>query len=175
MYLRIFTLIIALVAAFDDGASAELRPLVGKMSSWQQIVGSWVCEVRIKPMEGQPARTWITIAKGSVAPGNVFHMTEIAPELETDQYNGYSAAKKMWWETQADSFGYATVLQSLDNKLYTQISTPPSFEDDRTEYRETYKFGANGRFYQATERRVNRSWVPYDESSCRRMPSTPPV
>ncbi len=164
-----------LVAALSDQASAEPVRLVGKMAWWQQIVGSWVCKVRIEPMAGQPARTWITIAKGSVAPGTVFHMTEIAPGLETDQYDGYSVTNRHWWESQADSFGYATVFQSLNNKVYVQISTPPSFEADTSKYRETYKLGADYRFYQVTERYVSGSWVPYDKSSCNKLPSTSPA
>lgn len=173
--MRFLILTVALVAALKGGTSAEPVSLIGKMAWWQQIVGSWVCEVRSKPTEGHPARTSITIAKASVSPGNVFHMTEIAPGLETDQYNGYSDTRKSWWESQADSFGYATLFRSSDNKQYVQISTPPSFQDDGSTYRETYKLGPDGRFYQATERHVNGSWAPYDESSCQRMRSTPPV
>jgi hypothetical protein len=175
IYFKVSFLAFVMIAFANTTAFADSVVLSGKMAWWQKVVGSWVCEVKINPTEGQPAQTWITIAKGSVAPGNVFHMTEIAPGLETDQYDGYSNTHKSWWESQADSFGYATLFQSSDEKLYVQISTPPLFEDDRNKYRETYKLGADGRFYQATEREVSGAWVPYDESSCKRMQSTPPV
>jgi hypothetical protein len=172
---RFLPLIVGLVAALNHGASAEPGPLVGKMAWWQKVVGAWVCEVRFKPTQGQPGQTWITIAKGSVAPGNVFHFSESAPGLETDQYDGYSARQKSWWETQANSFGYATLLQSSDNRLYVQISVPPPFEDDRNKYRETYELKTDGRLYTTAERQVNGAWVPDTVSSCRKMQSTPPV
>ena len=159
----------------NDEAAAKSGTLIGKMSWWQQIVGSWACEVTIEPMEGEPARKWITILKGSVVPGNVFHLTESAPGLQTDQYNGYANAKKGWWEAEADSFGYATLLQSSDNRLYVQISVPPSFEQDRSKYRETYKLGPDGVFHTTTERQIHGAWVRYDESSCKRMQSEPPA
>jgi hypothetical protein len=170
-YVKVLLLASALVAPITPGASAEPNILLGKMSWWQRVVGSWACDVEIKPTEGQPAK-WVTVAKGSVAPNNVFRWTEIAPGNETHQYDGYSANRRIWWETQADSSGYATVLRSTDGLIYDQVSVPSPLEEDQSMYREIYSLRADGTFHLEVERQASGTWRFYSESSCKRIPPT---
>lgn len=159
----------AIVGVPYASPAANSAPLIGKMAWWQRVVGSWVCETRTNPGQGQSAQTLTSVARGSVAQGNVFHYREVSPGFEVDQYDGYSAKTRTWWEAQADSFGDATVFQSSDNRRYVQTSIPAPSEEDKSKYRETYDLGSDGTFHQTTERFANGSWAPYDSSSCKRQ------
>lgn len=154
---------------------ADQGQLSGKMDWWQRVVGTWSCELTIEPTQGQVKQTWLTIAKGSVAPGNVFRWSEIMPGIEADQYDGYSLTNRAWWETQADSSGYATLFRSLNGTIYYQVSTRTSLEGDRSVYRERYGFHRDGTFHVDVQRKSRRSWAYYSSSSCSRERSVNPA
>jgi hypothetical protein len=156
-------------------AFANSHMLSGKMAWWQQAVGPLVCEVTVEPTEGKSRRKGFVIVEASVAPGNVFHWHTTAPGLEGDQYDGYSASKNLWWETQADSTGYASVFRSSDGFQYEQFSAPSSLEGGRTFYRETYSIGRDGIFHEEVTRRLKHSWRPYNEVSCKKVRSPSPI
>jgi hypothetical protein len=172
-HLRFLGLTLALVAALYDGASAEPKPLVGEMASWQRIVGYWICNVTIEPGNGQFPQKGFTFAEGAVLPGNVFHWSDRASGFAADQYDGYSDAKKAWWESQASSAGYGMILQSSDGLTYDQISLPTSLEDGRGRYREVYSLRPDGSFYQVVERRIAGSWHIDSIANCKRTGSIP--
>ena len=130
--------VLALLALTHARASANTESLSGKMAWWARAVGSWVCQVSIEPTQGQAAQKGFVIAIGSLAPRNVFHWHVLAPGVEADQYDGYSVSEKAWWETQADSSGYAEVLRSTDGAQFDQISSPSAIVGDRDVYREIY-------------------------------------
>lgn len=168
---KVLLLGLPLIACVNARASADSHVLSGRMTWWQRVVGSWLCEVSLEPTQSRSAQKGLTVAKGSVAPGNVFHWAEMGPGFQVEQYDGYSATEKAWWETQADSTGYATLLRSSDGLLYDQVSVPSSIEGDRSIYREVYSLRPGGTFYEEVRRRVGGSWLLDSEYSCRRTTS----
>ena len=173
--MRIESCIKALVVLAVSVACAAFAPptnsgvLSGKMAWWQQVVGFWSCEINLEPSPGQYAQKGVTVAQGWVAPDNVFHWSERASGFYADQYNGYSADKRVWWETQADSNGLASVFRSSDGLTYE--GSPPSWSvlgEDRSRYRETYNIHRDGTFHEEVKRLLGGSWRPFSESSCTR-------
>jgi hypothetical protein len=168
--IKLVSLMFALVACADAGASADSPTLSGRMTWWQQLVGSWSCDVTILPDAGQRPERGVMFAKGSVAPYNVFHWRLVASGIEADQYDGYSDSKKLWWETQAASSGTAVVLRSSDGLVYDQVSEPPSLEEDgERPYHEVYSIRSDGTFSQMIQRRIRGSWRTDSTASCKRQ------
>lgn len=160
---------IALVAV-NSKASAAPRVLSGKMAWWQQIVGFWSCEVNLDPSPGNYPQKGFTVAVGSVSPNNVFHWSERASGFEADQYTGYAADKKVWWETQSDSNGFASVFRSTDGLTYEGAPPPWSvLLEDRSRYRETYSMARDGSFRDIVTRLLGGSWHPFSEATCKRI------
>jgi hypothetical protein len=170
-YCKLF-IIVALIVSLNAGdASAKSPGLSGKMAWWQHIVGFWLCHVTIEPGNGQYPQKGYTFGEGSALPGNVFRWSEIASGFAADQYNGYSDARKAWWESQANSGGSAMISRSLDGLTYDQISLPSSLEDSGGGYREVYSLRGDGSFYEVDKRRIGGSWHVDSLSLCKRMPS----
>jgi hypothetical protein len=160
----------AVLASASFRASADAHVLYGKMAWWQQVVGFWSCEVNLDPSPGNYPQKGFTIAEGSVAPDNVFHWSERASGFEADQYTGYTADKKTWWETQSDSSGYASVFLSSDGLTFEgSPSSGSALEKDGSRFRETYSIGSNGTFDEVVIRRLSGSWHPFSEASCKRL------
>jgi hypothetical protein len=169
---KVLFIALSLMAYANATAWGDSMKLSGPMSRWQGGVGAWICDVTIQPTRDRPPQKWSTFATGSVAPNNVFHWSEIASGIEADQFDGYSLDKKFWWEAQADSTGYATVLRSPDGTRFTQVSIPSRLEDDQSRYREVYTFAADGTFHVDVERFEGGSWRFYSSSSCKRTSSS---
>jgi hypothetical protein len=171
-WFRALLVALALVGLAGATASSSSHVLTGKMAWWQQVVGFWGCEVNLDPSPGQYVQKGFTIGEGSVAPDNVFHWSDRASGFEADAYNGYDTDKKVWWETQSDSTGYASVFHSLDGLTYEGSPAPGSGLGD-SRFRETYSMRPNGTFYSVVKRLYGGSWHAFSEASCKRITATP--
>lgn len=162
----LFTIILSLSVASD--AFATTGVLTGKMAPWQQLVGKWDCRLRMYATENRPyIQEGLIRNEGSVVSGNVFHLHGMAPFMELDAYYGYSKTAGGWWETQADSQGYATLLRSTDGVVFDQVSDASSSVDkDGTRYQETYTFNKDGTFSQVTKTWQGGSWKQDSEMAC---------
>lgn len=169
-YAKWLLLGLSLTLFADDPVFAQSHVLTGKMAWWQQIVGSLVCQVRVEPTNGQQGQKGFVIVETSVAPGNVFHWHASGPGIEGDQYDGYSTADKVWWETQADSSGYAGIFRSAGGSQYDQVSAPRLGRISDT-YREVYNIGRDGTFHEEVTRRVGNSWREYNRVLCKKVRS----
>ena len=164
------SLVLAAFMAANARASADVRVLTGKMAWWNQVVGFWTCEVNLDPSPGQMAQKGFTVAEASIAPDNVFHWSERASGLAADQYDGYDDDKKVWWETQSDSTGFASLFISSDGLTYEGVpALGPPFGNDTSRYRETYSIGADGTFDETVTRLLGGTWHPFNEASCKRV------
>lgn len=143
---------------------------------WQQVVGYWSCKVNLDPSPGQYAQQGYTVAVGAIAPDNVFHWSERTSGFYGDVYVGYSSDKKSWWETQADSNGFASVFQSADGLAYEGSPSPGSvLEEDGTRFRETYSLRNDGTFHDDVQRLLGGSWHVFSEASCIRLNRQAPL
>lgn len=140
------------------------------MAWWQQVVGYWICAVNLHASPGQYAQKGFSLAEGSVAPDNVFHWSEGASGYRAEQFDGYSTDKKVWWEAEADSGGFASVFRSSDGLTYEGNGPPWSvLAEDRSRYRETYSIRRDGTFHEEVRRLSDGSWHAYSEASCTRV------
>lgn len=85
-----------------------------------------------------------------------------------DQYDGYSISKRLWWETQADSLGYAFGFSSSDRLVYDGVSLRMPENNDRSLYREIYSIPSRGTFRVEVKRRIEHAWRLYSDSVCTR-------
>ncbi len=108
----------------------------------------------------------------SVAPDNVFHWSERASGFEGDQYDGYATDKKVWWETQSGSTAFASAFHSSDGFTF-EGSPAPGSALSGSRFRETYSIGSHGTFDEVVKRRLNGSWHPFSEASCKHITAPP--
>ena len=140
------------------------------MASWQPAVGSWACSVSIEPTDGGPLQKGFVVTEASALPGNVFHSRTVGVgfDFASDQYDGYSAKKKIWWETQADSTGATRAFTSANGSEYNQVSSTALVDDDRSNYRELYTRGSDDTFLLEVRRLKNGTWHFYSSFKCRK-------
>ena len=175
-YAKVLFLVFAFFSCASAGVYADARVLSGKMSWWQGVVGSWICAVKIEPIEGGPIQRGVVVAQGSAFPGNVFHSRTVGVGFDfvADQFDGYSVTKKIWWETQADSAGNVRAFRSRNGIIYDQLSATSSLEDDWSKYREIYVLHPDGTLHEEDKRQIAGSWRFYSESTCKRVKPTNP-
>jgi hypothetical protein len=165
--------LLMLVSAIAVGGTASSsvagsQELSGRMAIWQRIVGTWTCELRANASNSQPEIQEQVAVQVSVAAGNVLHWHFVAADFEADDFQGYSEKKRVWWENDINTIGHASLMQSTDNVLYTQISDSNFLDGDQTKYRVTYRLNQDGTFTQTEEQRLHGAWEPNNTVHCRR-------
>jgi hypothetical protein len=100
-------------------AWAQTGTLTGKMAPFGYLLGTaWSCNVSVPAMMGQPAHTEKTTVTFDAAPGNVMHVHIVAPDINGDQYFGYSTQQNAYWSSNANSMGQALFQTSTDGKNF---------------------------------------------------------
>lgn len=166
------TLILVFLLACSPASSSDVY-LHGKMAWWQQVLGFWGCDVKIEGMPGIPKQEGFVLAQGTVAADNVFRWHAVGRSIQADQYDGFSTTAESWWESQADSSGYAATFRSPNGHVFEKLPGTSSIDShdpvNRAILRETYAL-RDDVFYQRTDRLERGQWILFSKSSCSRHP-----
>ena len=153
-------------AAGDSPAIPPDAVLTGQMATWQYLVGSWHCDVKIGAMQGEKATTAEGVIAYAVVLGNALHSHVTAKDYAADSYVGYVDAAKSFWMNTIDAFGNLGSETSVDGKLFTGSSQGGA---GKIEIRDTLTRPAPATIRDVQEFKIGAAWQMASDSTCTRI------
>jgi hypothetical protein len=115
-------------------AVAAEGPLAGEMAAFNHLVGgTWICAITVPALRGRSAEAIYYSVTYDVAPGNKVHARVLSGNIVGDQYYGYDAKSKRYWQAALNSEGkysWATSPNGITYSTYTFDSDPIDAKGD---------------------------------------------
>ncbi len=99
--------------------------LTGKMAIFNYLLGApWTC--RLVSPDGKPSGDFDVTITFEVVASNVLHSHITSPQWFADSYFGFDAKNKIYYRSEAGSFGGAMRQTSVDGIVFSGTSIRPS-------------------------------------------------